>query len=45
MAVGYLGGGGMRRAIPGIAVLAAGLLYLAGCSAGIEPLYSLAFAL
>jgi multiple sugar transport system substrate-binding protein len=37
MAVGYLGGGGMRRAIPGIAVLAAGLLYLTGCTAGGAP--------
>src|SRR6201984_938864 len=37
MAVGYPGGGGMRRAIPGIAVLAAGLLYLTGCTAGRPP--------
>src|SRR5215467_8588372 len=37
MTVGYLGGGGMRRAIPGIAVLAAGLLYLTGCTAGGAP--------
>src|SRR5215475_1974383 len=37
MAVGYLGGGGMRRAIPGIAVLAAGLLYLTGCTADGAP--------
>src|SRR6516165_2914929 len=37
MAVGYPGGGGMRRAIPGIAVLAAGLLYLTGCTAGGAP--------
>ena len=27
----------MRRAIPGIAVLAAGLLYLTGCTAGGAP--------
>ena len=37
MAVWYLGGGGMRRAIPGIAVLAAGLLYLTGCTAAGAP--------
>ena len=37
MAVWYLGGGGMRRAIPGIAVLAAGLLYLTGCTAADAP--------
>src|SRR6266568_3533892 len=33
MAVGYVGGGGMRRAMPGIAVLTAGLLLIAGCTA------------
>jgi multiple sugar transport system substrate-binding protein len=37
LAVGYPGGGGMRRAIPGIAVLAAGLLYLTGCTSGGAP--------
>jgi len=33
MAVGYLVEACMRRAMPGIAVLAAGLLFIAGCSA------------